>query len=106
MAEEKRYEQKIKKLLNNLGAYHVKQFGCGYTKAGVPDILACLNGRFVAIEVKATKGRPSELQLYNLRKIDACGGYAILAYPDDFEALETLLRTGDERAYEHFKQKL
>lgn len=91
MGSEKRYETKIKRLLKDLGAYHVKYFGCGFTQAGVPDILACLGGRYVAIEVKADNGHPSPLQLHNLREIHRAGGLAILAYPQDFDRLRELL---------------
>lgn len=48
-------------------------------KRGVPDILAVISGRFVAIEVKAPGGKPSKLQLAQLRRIEAAGGIAILA---------------------------
>lgn len=57
-------------------------------KAGIPDILACVNGHFVAIEVKSSTGRPSELQKYNIRKINESKGYAIITYPEDFEQLK------------------
>lgn len=91
MGSEKRYENKIKRLLKDLGAYHVKYFGCSFTQAGVPDILACLKGHFIAIEVKAGNGRPSPLQLHNLREIHRAGGLAILTYPKDFDRLRGLL---------------
>ena len=88
---EKAFETKIKKLLDQYGAYHVKFFGCGFTQSGVPDLLVCLNGRLVAIEVKADKGKPSPLQLHNLRMIDKAGGIALLVYPKDWDALVSLL---------------
>lgn len=91
MAQEKTYETKIRKLLDQFGAYHVKYFGCAYSQSGTPDLLVCLNGWFVAIEVKADKGKPSALQLHNLKKIDDAGGFAILAYPKDYDALMSLL---------------
>lgn len=91
MASEKAFESKIKAYLKKQGAYFVKYFGCSYSQAGVPDILACINGVFVAIEVKASTGRPSALQVFNLRQIDAAGGIALLAYPEDFEQLKALL---------------
>lgn len=47
--------------------------GAAYTKSGIPDILSCCNGKFLGIEVKAKNGKPSELQLYNLKKIDEAG---------------------------------
>ena len=55
------------------------------TKSGIPDILCCLNGKFIAIEVKAESGKPSELQEYHLRKINEAGGFGILLYPSGFE---------------------
>ena len=89
--EEKRFENKIKKYIEELGGYQVKQFGCAYTRAGVPDLLCCINNRFVAIEVKAQNGKPSPLQLKNLHDIDDAGGFAILAYPDKWPELKALL---------------
>ena len=87
MGAEKNFETKVKKYLKASGAYYVKFFANAFTKAGVPDILACVNGYFVGIEVKAEDGRPSELQLLNIRKIKNAGGFAFILYPsayDDF----------------------
>lgn len=47
-------------------------------KRGTPDLLAVINGRFVAIEVKAPGGKPSKLQLAQLRRIENAGGVAML----------------------------
>jgi Holliday junction resolvase len=47
-------------------------------KRGVPDILAVISGRFVAIEVKAKGGKASKLQLAQLRRIEAAGGIAMV----------------------------
>lgn len=51
-----------------------------YQKAGVPDIIACLNGRFVGIEVKRPGGVISPLQQYNIDEIHKSGGVAFVAY--------------------------
>lgn len=91
MGQEKRFENKIKRLLDESGAYYVKYFGCGFTQAGVPDILACVGGRFVGIEVKADHGRPSALQIHNLKKIQESGGIGVLVYPKDYDALKALV---------------
>lgn len=86
MAQEKTFENKIKKFLESRGAWFVKYWaGAQYTKSGIPDILACINGYFVGIEVKAQNGKPSEIQLYNVRKINAAGGFAFVLYPSRFE---------------------
>ena len=84
MAEEKTFENKVKKFLAEEGTWFVKTWSNGVQRSGIPDILACVNGFFVGVEVKASNGKPSELQIYNLRKIRKYGGYAVLLYPDDF----------------------
>ena len=48
-------------------------------KRGVPDILAVISGRFVAIEVKRPGGKPSRLQLMQIKRIQAAGGIAMVA---------------------------
>lgn len=87
MAQEKTYENKIKRMLKENGAYFVKFFANSYTKSGVPDILACVNGYFVGIEVKAENGHPSDLQLYNVQKIRESGGFAVIVYPSGYDDL-------------------
>lgn len=52
-------------------------------KKGTPDILACIKGAFVAIEVKRPGGRVTRLQHYQLDRIQECGGHATVAYSLD-----------------------
>lgn len=92
MAQEKQFENKIKKYLKEHGAYFLKYWaGAQFTKSGIPDILACVNGYFVAIEVKAQNGKPSELQLYNIGQIQKAGGFAYVVYPSGWERLKDIL---------------
>lgn len=88
---EKVFENRIKKFLTDEGCWHVKFFGNGMTRKGVPDILACVNGYFVAIEVKAENGRPSELQKYNVRKIRESGGIAVVLYPSQWDKFKDFM---------------
>lgn len=82
---EKAFENKIKAYLKSIGAYFVKTHGDRFSRVGTPDIIACVNGHFVAVEVKAENGRPSELQLHHIKEIKKAGGYATILYPKDFE---------------------
>lgn len=82
---EKAFENKIKAYLKSIGAYFIKTHGDRFSRVGTPDILACVNGHFVAVEVKAENGRPSELQLHHIEEIKRAGGYATILYPKDFE---------------------
>ena len=88
---EKQFENKIKKFLKSHDIWFTKIWGGGYQKAGIPDILACVNGRFVAIEVKGSSGKPTELQKYNIKKINESNGVGIILYPKDFERFELLI---------------
>ena len=111
MAQEKNFENLVKRFMKDNGSWFVKYWGGGeFTKAGVPDILACVGGMFVGIELKAPRGRPSELQLFNLKRIDRNGGYGILLYPKDFDRFKMLfllLKQGNfdeaDRIYEEMK---
>ena len=85
MAQEKNFENKIKAYLKSIGAYFIKTHGDRFSRVGTPDIIACVNGHFVAVEVKATTGKPSELQIYNIEQINKAGGYGVILYPKDFE---------------------
>lgn len=53
-----------------------KTHGGMYGTAGIPDIVACIGGRFYAFEVKQPKGRLTDLQKVMIRKIRAAGGVA------------------------------
>lgn len=94
MASEKQFENKVKQFLKDEGCYFIKYWGGGtFTKTGVPDILCCCNGRFIGIELKGEKGKPSDLQLYNIRKIAEAGGIGLILYPKDFDYFKNLIRS-------------
>lgn len=91
MGSEKIFENKIKRYLTEHGIWHVKYFANGFTKSGIPDLLCSVNGHFLAIEVKAENGRPSELQLHHIEKIKQSGGYAVIVKPSQFDELKELI---------------
>lgn len=93
MASEKLFENKVKKYLTDRGCWHVKFFANRFTRVGVPDILACVNGYFLGIEVKALDGRPSELQIWNRDKIREAGGCSIVLYPDQFDQFKVFIES-------------
>lgn len=92
MAEEKNFENRVKKYLEEQNCWFVKYWGGGaFTKAGIPDLLCCVGGQFLAIELKASNGKPSELQKHSIRKIWESGGFAILLYPNQFYNFTVLI---------------
>lgn len=100
MAAEKLFENKVKKFLEDEGCWFVKFFANAYTKSGIPDILCCCGGYFLGIEVKAPNGKPSPLQIHNLKKIHEAGGFGILLYPDNFELFKNLIYSIEESTIE------
>ena len=104
MGQEKNFENKVKKFLKDSGCYFIKYWaGAEFTKSGVPDILCCCNGRFLGIELKAPTGKPSELQIYNLKKINDSGGFAILLYPKNFEKFKDFIQLVNWDEYSMYK---
>lgn len=92
MAAEKNFENRVKKFLKEQGCWFIKYWGGGqFTKSGIPDLLICCNGHFLAVELKAPKGKPSELQKYTIGKIKEAGGIAIVLYPDGFAEFKQLI---------------
>lgn len=99
MAAEKNFENKVKKFLKEQNCWCIKYWaGAAFTKEGIPDVLCCCNGYFLAIELKAANGKPSLLQLYNLNKIDEAGGFGILLYPNMWDDFKLFIQNPSNRA--------
>lgn len=72
----------VRAILNYLntvpGCFAWKEHGGMYGTAGIPDIIACINGGFYAFEVKTPVGKTTALQDATIRKIRKCGGQAFV----------------------------
>ena len=80
MSKEQDIQTKIKNYISSIGGLPVKFNNIGiYAKAGVSDILACIKGKFVAIEVKKPGGKPSKLQEQFINAVNSIGGFAFWA---------------------------
>ena len=75
---ESKVKDKVKKILKEYGAYYAMPVASGYGHAGIPDILACYKGQFLGIECKANGGKPTTLQLSNLKQIHDAGGVSMI----------------------------
>jgi hypothetical protein len=108
MADEKNFENRLKKYLQSLGVYplgypknkmtvppvgyYEKRWGGGYSKSGLPDMHIVLNGISIDVELKASNGKPSELQVHNIRQINESGSIGILLYPEGFESFKEIMK--------------
>ena len=53
-----------------------KEHGGAYGTAGLPDIICCIGGRFVAFEVKTPSGKLTKIQEATIQKINDAKGKA------------------------------
>jgi hypothetical protein len=88
---EVKVKKQIRKLLEESGAYYAMPIGTGYGNSGVPDFLVCVGGKFVGIEAKAGKNRPTTLQEDNLYRIRRAGGISLVINEDNINELEEIL---------------
>ena len=81
----------IKKLLDTKGIWHFSPVSNGMGRHGIPDIICCWNGRFLAIECKAPgkRGNTSVLQDREIAAIKGANGLAVVV--DDVEQLKELI---------------
>lgn len=71
--------KQIRDILARCGARSIKIHGGNYQEAGISDLLVCLDGKFVAIEVKKPGGKMTLLQEQFQHDIRAAGGIAFVA---------------------------
>lgn len=79
MTPEQGIKREVKRWLESHGAYWCMVQGGAFSKPGDPDIVACVKGRFVAVEAKSSSGRRSEAQEICARRVAEAGGLAVLA---------------------------
>ena len=88
---EVKVKARVRAILDALGIYYFMPPANGYGRQGIPDIICCMAGRFVAIECKAGKGQLTELQKRELDKIMNADGLTYVAREDNLIELKELL---------------
>ncbi len=97
MAAEKQFENKVKKWFNELQEEgepikFIKIWGGGFQKAGIPDLICCINGIYFEVELKASNGRPTKLQEHNVQVTNESNGIGIILYPEGFEEFKRMVK--------------
>ena len=77
---EKKLQDKAIKYLKDKEIYHINQFGNGWASKGAPDITACINGRFVAFELKVGNNDLQDDQKIHKARIERSGGLHFSPY--------------------------
>lgn len=82
---EGKVKAKVVRILKGAGVYYFFAATHGYGRSGIPDIVACVNGQFLAIECKAGSNKPTALQQREIAAIGAAGGVAMIVNEDNVE---------------------
>jgi Holliday junction resolvase len=84
---EGKVKDKVVKTLKQYGVYYFFPVTGGFGMSGIPDIICCHNGRFIAIECKAGKNKTTALQDAHLARIRAAGGVAVVINEENVNGL-------------------
>lgn len=89
-------ESKVKaavvKLIKAYGGYYFFPATHGYGRSGVPDVVCCIKGKFLAIECKAGKGTTTTLQDREINAIRTAQGIAAVARETNLDMIEQILK--------------
>jgi Holliday junction resolvase len=92
MTPEAKVKKKVVDVLKKNGAYYFFPATGGYGRSGVPDIVCCYRGVFVAIECKAGTNKPTPLQEAEMGKIRQAQGFVLVVNETNIDDVSTLLR--------------
>ena len=88
---EKKVKNKVVEILKSHGAYYFFPATFGMGRSGVPDIVCCYKGSFLAIECKAGNGKTTALQDREIELIKATGGIAMVVNETNVGEVAVLL---------------
>jgi len=95
---EKKLQDKAIAYLKENKIYYINQFGDGFTGKGKPDLITCINGKFVAFELKVGKNDLQDDQVIHKRRIEKSNGLHFSPYTiDEFIEIVERLKYGYER---------
>jgi Holliday junction resolvase len=85
-------KQKCKDILKKHGVWQFSPSMNGLGRAGIPDLICCVNGYFLAIECKAGKGKTTALQDREIAAIHTAGGAALVVNENNLAELEHTIK--------------
>lgn len=90
---EKKLQDKAIDYLNRRGIYNLNLFGDGWSGKGKPDLIVCINGRFVAFELKVGENDLQDDQKIHRLRIKRSGGlhYSPYTLEEFIKIVEDLL---------------
>lgn len=89
---EKAVKDQVVSIFKTESVYYFFPATHGFGRSGVPDIVACVNGWFLAVECKAGKNKPTALQVREIEAIRRCNGVAVVVNEENVEMVRELVR--------------
>lgn len=89
---ESRVKAKVSSILKKYNVYFFYPATGGYGRSGIPDVIACVRGRFVGIECKAGDNNPTALQQRELQRIIDSLGRALVVRETNLDELDLLIK--------------
>lgn len=89
---EKKVKDKVKSILTAHEVYFFSPATHGFGRSGVPDIVACVNGWFLAVECKANGGKTTALQVREIEAIRRSNGVAVVVDETNYDMLPALIK--------------
>jgi hypothetical protein len=100
LTPEGKVKRKVTELLKKHSVWYFFPANNGFGKAGIPDIIAIVDGRFVGVEVKASKSsKPTALQIKCGEEIQKAGGTWMVVFDD--VTLQVLQNVIENRMQKH-----
>ena len=88
---EKKVKDKVVKILKEHNVYYFFPATHGFGRSGVPDIVCCHKGRFIAFECKAGGNKTTALQDREIEGIRSAGGEALIINEDNVDSVIDVL---------------
>ena len=89
---EAKVKDAVKKILDANGVYYFMPAANGYGRAGIPDIVCCVNGYFLAIECKAGNGKTTLLQNREIARIIRAKGRALVINETNLNLIQEVFK--------------
>lgn len=80
MTREKNLQDKCIAYLKKNNIYYLNLYGDGFSGKGKPDIVTCINGKFVAFELKVKANNMQDAQKIHKLRIERSKGLHFIPY--------------------------
>lgn len=102
MRSESDVKREVQKLLKKShGVWYFMPASNGYGRAGIPDFIINFRGKFLAVETKFSRNKPTPAQKMELKKIHESFGTSLIINEENIDTLEEVLKDMDLGLYSH-----